>query len=236
MEEVRSRESEAPEGLTVVAERQTAGQGRAGRAWLGTPGGSLLFSTLLRPECLPQRFQLFPVVSGLAVVVALETMYGIRAEVKWPNDVLVNGRKLAGILVTSRVNRGSISKAVIGVGINLTRAPLEVADRAIAVADVIDTPVDRDRLLEEVLSNLGVVYGSVLDEDVDWLQELWQERAAWLGERVLVRTRQESIPGMLDGISRAGALRLATTDGPILEVTSGDIEQGPRPDAELGDN
>ncbi|MCC6945966.1 MAG: biotin--[acetyl-CoA-carboxylase] ligase, partial [Thermomicrobiales bacterium] len=114
MDEIRHREPGAPEGLTVVADQQTAGRGRMGRTWRDEPGQSLLFSTLLRPDCEPADFRLFPVAAGLAVARAVAECYAIEANVKWPNDVLIEDRKVAGILVTTRIGEGRIMSATIG--------------------------------------------------------------------------------------------------------------------------
>src|SRR5215218_8906374 len=109
-----------PEGLVVVADRQTAGRGRAGRAWHSASGSGLLFSILLRPRKTPAEIADFPLIVGLAVAEAIDEIAGVRSSLKWPNDVLIDDKKVAGIVMTSRIMDETIDYLNIGIGINVT--------------------------------------------------------------------------------------------------------------------
>ena len=129
MDEIASRAAGAPEGLTVVARHQSEGRGRADRPWHAEPGSSLLFSTLLRPNCEPARFQVFPLLVGLAIAESIDSCCNVRAQVKWPNDVLIDGRKVSGTLVTTRIAYDRVESAILGVGLNVFGSPGQLTRR-----------------------------------------------------------------------------------------------------------
>lgn len=228
MDEIRLREPNAPEGLTVVAARQTSGRGRMGRAWQDEPGQSLLFSTLLRPNCSPETFQLFPIAAGLAVVRAIDDLYSVDARLKWPNDVLIGDRKLAGVLVTSRVSGDVVESATIGIGINLLAVPTGVQGDAVALVDVVSQPVERRVVLDAVLRNLEDVYSAVLRHKASSLVEAWTDRAAWIGEWIDVITPQGILSGRMLGIDLSGSLLISPDGARQTSVAVGDVSRGIR--------
>ena len=123
-------EAGAPEWTLVAANHQTAGRGRLGREWVDTPGEALLFSTVLRPDLLPERVGLLSLLAGLAMCLACRESSGADVGCKWPNDLLVDGRKVGGILAESKVLDGSLAHVVIGIGVNLAGSPSGVPDAA----------------------------------------------------------------------------------------------------------
>jgi BirA family biotin operon repressor/biotin-[acetyl-CoA-carboxylase] ligase len=228
MDEIRHREPGAPEGLTVVADQQTAGRGRMGRTWRDEPGQSLLFSTLLRPDCEPADFRLFPVAAGLAVARAVAECYAIEANVKWPNDVLIEDRKVAGILVTTRIGEGRIMSATIGVGVNLHTTPTIAEMQGAALQEFTDRPIEPNDLLQVVLRHLEEVYSAVLRGDAAPLVHAWTSRAAWLGEIVDVALPSGTVRGRFEGIDAAGHLLLRNDDGSTEAIAVGDVTRGIR--------
>jgi BirA family biotin operon repressor/biotin-[acetyl-CoA-carboxylase] ligase len=154
----RASEDE-PEGLVVVAEHQSAGRGRLGRVWVTAPRAALTFSLLVTPDAVPvATWPWLPLLTGLAVVEGVSVCTGLEASLKWPNDVLVADRKVAGIL-TERIERPSGAAAVVGVGINVssTRAELPV-DTATSLALAGAPDVDRGAVLVAVLRSFGLLY------------------------------------------------------------------------------
>src|SRR5262245_37637101 len=141
----------AADGTVVLASSQRAGRGRRGRAWLDEPGASLLFSILMRPRLRAARWPLLSLMTGVAVARALDRVAGLHPALKWPNDVLVNGRKIAGILLESRLTERPL--VVIGVGINLFQEsfPAPLRARATSVRQATGRLVDPALLLEDTL-------------------------------------------------------------------------------------
>lgn len=223
----------APVGAVVVADHQTAGRGRWGRSWYGTPGSSLMFSVVLRPRLPRARLGLLPIAAGLACAAALEELSGLPLRLKWPNDVTCRGCKLAGILVESRFEHGALRAAVCGIGINLFQRPedfpAEIAGRATSVAaEVGALAFGRVPARAELLG--AVLWG--LEQRVALLEQpappddLLAEAAARseiLGREVVVAFADgRTVNGRARRQLASGALELATPGGTLV-VESGEI-------------
>jgi BirA family biotin operon repressor/biotin-[acetyl-CoA-carboxylase] ligase len=229
MDEVARRASIAPEGLTVIAGEQTKGRGRAGRQWHAPPGSGLLFSTLLRPGCSIDVFQVFPLLAGLAVAEAIEDVTGVHALVKWPNDLLVGDRKFAGVLVTSNVAAGIVERAILGVGINISRVEDKLEEGAIALDEVANRTADSHALLDQAMMSLSAAYAQVLTDHTQALLDRWLDRAVYVGEKVKIVDGDQVHIGRYAGITPHGAIILQTCAGVYREVHSGDLVRGPVP-------
>lgn len=208
----------SPAGVVVVADAQTAGRGRQGRAWEDRPGGSLLFSVTVPTP--PTSLSLVPLATGVAVVDAL-LRRRLRGELKWPNDVLVGGRKCAGILVEHHGDQ-----LVIGVGINVDWRGIE-RDGEMAtwtsVAEELDADVDRWDLLTDVLRGLDL-WVRDLSRGVSRLLENYTGRCITLGRQVRVATPGgTTVEGTARDISRDGELVIESGDG-LVAVRAGDVE------------
>ena len=220
--------------LWITAARQTAGKGRSGRSW-SSPTGNFSGSFLFQPGCPPQHLAQLAFVAGLAVHDTVAVLLNGRRRtasdpgtgpegprLKWPNDVLIDGAKLAGILVEA-TNRGQVQFAVIGIGVNLLHAP-EVPGRAtVALADagVAVTPAaflpQLARCLERRLHHWdrGAGFASIR---ADWLA-----RGPALGDSITVHRGTDTVSGMFSGLGEDGALLLTTPDGNVVGLTYGDI-------------
>lgn len=222
-------EAGAPEGLLVVAEEQTAGRGRAQRRWLTPPGTALAVSVVLRPA-LPAR--LAPRVSmlaGLAVCAAVEHA-GLRPELKWPNDVLVNGRKTAGLLAEAAFRGDELDYVIVGVGLNIRWAPdpAQVDFPATCLEAEAGRPLDRLTLLRALLAGLEAHYPQLAEPA---LVAAWRARLAWLGAPVIVRTAAGPMAGRLLDVDEDGALRFQSETGEVQRVLAGEVSLRPaRPD------
>ena len=208
-DEVRLRARDrAPAGLVVLAERQTAGRGRRGAAWLSPPGEGLTFSVLLRPSEPMALWPRLSLVAGLAVAEALGG-FGIEAEIKWPNDVLVGGRKICGILVEA----GS-EFVVVGIGVNVaTRSfPEGLAGQATSVWIERGGGVERPELLERILASLAGWSGA-LGGGFPGVVRRVRERCALTGRRVRLRVGDGALEGTVQGVGEAGELLLETPEG-----------------------
>lgn len=223
----------APEGTVVVAEAQTAGRGRFGRTWL-SPGGLNLYTSILLNRPLPAAtLTWIPLLAAVAVARAVQDRTGLRAALKWPNDVLVIrggvGRKLAGILVDAIGTGATSGRAlVVGIGINVNM-PLEAFPdelRATATSILIETgtPIDRAGLLADLLGELERRYEHVCAGGTGGIASAYQELCDTIGQRVRIElVGKEQVEGTAEGLASDGALRLRTGDGKILEIRAGDV-------------
>lgn len=209
----------------IVAERQTAGRGRRGRQWQSWPGGSLTFSTLWRfaPAApVPAGLSL---VAGLAVVRALEILGVQGLQLKWPNDVLVHGHKLAGILVELLPGRGRTPAAVVGIGINLhLPAGTRIPDQP-AVTDLgehLATLPDRNRLLAAVLTELYALFDTYAAAGFPALRGAWQQRNAFADLPVRITGDGNEMTGICAGVDDDGALLLRTDTG-LTRILTGEV-------------
>jgi BirA family biotin operon repressor/biotin-[acetyl-CoA-carboxylase] ligase len=201
----------APHGALVTADEQTAGRGRQGRRWTAPPGSALLMSVLLRG--LEKRHALLPLTASVAVCEAVE----VPCAIKWPNDVWIEGRKLAGILVEGRPQEGW---AVLGIGLNVgieeQQFPAELRDSATSLSMAGAAP-PRDELLELLLNSLDAWVEAPAGE----ILEAWRERDALLGSEV----RWEGGEGTAAGIEDSGALLVDTADGRVA-LDAGEVHLG----------
>lgn len=215
--------ADAPDGTVVVADAQSAGRGRLGRRWHTAPGKSLALSVLLREGCEPAAVGLLPLAAGLAVAEALESL-GARPSLKWPNDVLLGERKVAGVLCEAK--RGA---AVVGAGVNLGQAadefPEEIAATAISLgqAGVVAT---REDVAAAFLGALEARWDALRRDGPATLLEAWRARAAFWGSEVTVRAAGGLLRGVALGLDAGGALRLALADGTETAVRAGELDLG----------
>ena len=195
----RARAGE-PAGLVVVAEAQTAGRGRLDRAWTSPPRAGLTLSALVRPDLPPVRWPWLPLLTGLAVAEALRAQAGVEAVLKWPNDVLVDGRKLCGVLAEVP----ETGAAVLGIGLNVTTRAEELPHAA-ATSLLLEgaTTTDRDTLLRAVLRSLTDVLA-----DVDASRAAYRERCSTLGQSVRVH-----LPG---DVTTDGTAEAVDDDGRLV--------------------
>jgi BirA family biotin operon repressor/biotin-[acetyl-CoA-carboxylase] ligase len=213
------------DGDIVIADRQTAGRGRLGRSWFSPPGSGLYVSIVLRPSSAradPQRATgLLTLAAGLAVAEAIEAATGLRADIKWPNDLVAARRKLGGILAEAvGVERGSaagrvIARVVLGYGINVGSAayPPDLADRATSLEGVLGRPVDRATVCAETLAAVSGRYRDLLAGRFDAILDGWRSRAsASFGARVTWRTPSGPGSGVTAGIDDRGALLVRVGD------------------------
>jgi BirA family biotin operon repressor/biotin-[acetyl-CoA-carboxylase] ligase len=210
----------------VVADYQSAGRGRAGRKWVTNPGSALAFSLLLRPADRDTRhLTCYSPLGALAITEALRCLHGIQAEVKWPNDVLVRRRKLAGILVENSWNGQNLRAIVIGIGVNVSSKAVPPAQESMFPVTCVESetgsPVDRWRLLAEVVK--GIAAGRERLGQTAFFEE-WSRYLAFKGEQVCVSgTLREDLVGRLVGVDFEGNLMIETAAGKQVAVSIGDV-------------
>ena len=221
----------APEGTVVVSDEQTAGRGRSGRTWHSPPGTSLSATLVLRPDVPPLALATLPLMAGIAVAEALESLTGAPVHLKWPNDVWMGSdperRKLAGILLTSAISGQQVNHVLCGVGVNLTVALDQVPPGGTSVLAATGRAVSPRDMLDALLETFADRYRAYLDAGGRPTLDAWLARAAMMGELVTVQDAGQSRTGRFAGIDDDGAL-LLDHDGALHRVVAGDLTRGPR--------
>jgi BirA family biotin operon repressor/biotin-[acetyl-CoA-carboxylase] ligase len=212
----------AEHGATFVADSQTSGRGRRGHRWSSPPGENLTFSVLLRPRFAAEHAGAFTLAVGLAVRDVVARVIRASAQIKWPNDVLVNGRKLCGILVESQLQHGKIAALVVGVGLNvhMRDLPAEIAATATSLALEGAGVVEREALLCDILEALAARLEQYENGGLPALLPELLRHDALSGRRV----RIDATAGIARGIDASGALLVETAASTLASVVSGTVE------------
>ncbi|HEX5706104.1 MAG TPA: biotin--[acetyl-CoA-carboxylase] ligase [Pyrinomonadaceae bacterium] len=226
-EAARQAAAGAREGLCVVASEQTAGRGRQGRAWVSPPGAGLYFSTVLRPRLDASAWPLLTLAAALAASDALRETCALETDIKWPNDLLADGRKVCGILAETVEGAGGGRACVVGIGINLRAdaLPPELRVAATSVEELTGARPKYDELLESLVGALAARYARLQGEGgaQETLRE-WCARSSYAeGRRVRVSLGAESFEGTTRGLEADGALRVETMEGDLRVVRAGDV-------------
>ena len=212
----------AREGTVIIADEQTAGKGRIKRLWF-TPEGNIALSTVLYPGIsdLPYLVML----ASLAAARSIETVTGLKTQIKWPNDVLIDGKKVCGILLESDVRGDVVVYAIIGIGINvnvhLDDFP-DIAATATSLTTELDKNVCRAELIRRLLMELDGLY-LALSEGSESIHAEWQDRLVTLGKRVQVTSGDSIIEGVAESVARDGSLLLRLPDGSTTRIVAGDV-------------
>ena len=212
----------AAHGTVLVADHQTSGRGRLGRVWTAPPGTALLFSVVLRPQNVDStRWGWLPLTVALAVNDALHG-WGVQSNVKWPNDVLVDGAKLAGIL-TERVDTTQGVAVITGVGLNVDMARDQLPTPNATSLQLLNASIDRDGLLLELLSKLQDRYAQWSDARWNQLSESYLTASSTIGRDVQVEVPAgERVSGIATGVDDLGRLIVATSTEPV-HLSAGDV-------------
>lgn len=225
----------ATDSCLVIADQQTQGRGRLGRHWVTQPGAALAFSLILSPTADERsRPGYFSPLGALAISQAVEDMLGLAPQVKWPNDVLLGGRKAAGILVETAWLGDQMKGVVIGIGLNVTQAAVPPADQllfpATSVEEAAGRAVDRLDLLHAILHSLFAWRKQI---SLPAFRQAWEKRLAFRDQIVQIEETARSgsggkfITGRVIGIDEAGSLVLRGADDKIITITTGDVRLRP---------
>ncbi len=215
----------APEGTIVLAELQTGGRGRLGRAW-ASPRGNVYLSVILRPALPMSKAPLITLMGAVAVAAAVRAYPGPEAGIKWPNDVLLAGKKVSGLLSELSAETDRIRHIVLGIGVNVNMDPRElppdVRPLATTLADAAGRPVDRTVLLGRLLGELDRWYERLLKDEAAVLAE-WRTLNVTTGRRVTVRGAGPAIEGLARDIDDEGRLLVELDSGVVHRVSAGDV-------------
>lgn len=214
----------APEGTVAFADEQTAGRGRLGRSWITPPATNLAATLLLRPPASVLRA--IAMIAPLAICDAVEEVGGIRADIKWPNDVQIGGKKLAGVLieVPEPPADGGAGVVLVGTGINVNFDPREhgeIRDIATSLRAELGRDIDRETLLASYLAHFEAMYAAV--KSGTSVRDRWRERLVTLGQDVRAAWQGGSAEGVAEDVDADGALLVRTADGQVVRVEAGDV-------------
>ncbi|HKM17538.1 MAG: biotin--[acetyl-CoA-carboxylase] ligase [Firmicutes bacterium] len=216
----------SPEGLVIRAARQTQGRGRRGRVWHSEPGG-LYFSILLKPKLPPAELAKITLVAGVTIVEVLRRRYDLPAELKWPNDVVITGKKVAGILCEGVTHGSDYGSVIVGIGINtnqkITAMPEKLRATAGSLEYFIGSKLDNNVLLQHILRRFGNNYRRLLSGNSRELLSSAREYTTMLGKTVQVITETQVYTGKACDLSEHGALIIENADGSRHELWSADI-------------
>lgn len=219
----------APDGTVIVAESQTAGKGRMLREWSSVSQKGIWTTLILRPEIPPHLAPQFTLVIAVAVVNAIKALYpNIDARIKWPNDLLIEGKKVTGILTEMVAEADRVEAILVGIGINVNQQqqdfPEEIQTIATSLAEKVGQPIDRAELLAKVLQYSEHYCDLYVKHGFSRIKTLWEEASITIGNRVRATTIREVIEGTAIAISDSGVLQIRKENGEIVSVYSADIE------------
>lgn len=217
------------EGAVVLAEFQSEGKGRLGRRWQASAGENLLFSVILRPSIPRSSAGFLTFYASVAVARAIDEACGSFIECKWPNDLLLEGKKVCGILLENSIEKDLVECSVIGVGLNVNQTdfPGELGTKAVSLRSALGRPVDRIALLAGILRSFERSYDEVRRSSFDGLVTEWVSRCRMFGREVTVSQDGRLVTGTAQGLNDDGGLLLRTPDGPRI-IYAGDISLHPR--------
>ena len=229
IEAKRYAEAGAPHGTTVVANMQTAGKGRRGKTWQSPEGSAIYMTIMLKPDFLPDKASMLTLVMALSVADAIEETTGLQSGIKWPNDIVVNHKKVCGILTEMNAESDYIQYVVIGVGINVNNASSEEfpeAIRQMATSLKIESGMQifRAALLERVLAHFEKNYDTFVSTlDLTLLKEAYEKRLLNLNAEVKVLDPKGEYEGIARGINEIGELLIEKEEGEIVPVYAGEV-------------
>lgn len=224
----RLAEEGAFHGEVVLCEAQTAGKGRRGRNWASPRGVNLYLSVVLRPELPPQRASELTLVAAVALAETLNEAGG-QARIKWPNDVQLDGKKVAGILTELSAETDRVRFVIVGIGVNLNAAPEdfspEVREVATSLKEARGQSVPRALFAAALLTRFEAWLDRHAEEGFEPVREAWKRLSSTLGHDVLVRTDRQELRGRAEDIDPSGALLVRTEEGVLERILAGDVEQ-----------
>jgi BirA family biotin operon repressor/biotin-[acetyl-CoA-carboxylase] ligase len=223
----RLAESGAPEGTLVVADSQDSGKGRRARKWFSPPGLGIYLSFILRPAISPAEAAKITLLTSVSTAEAVSELTGLQTRIKWPNDILAGGKKIAGILAEISTELDSINYMVVGLGLNVNvpQGALPEELRGIATSVLIETgrEFSRAQLLKAILRDFERRYGAARRDGFQSALKRWRELSDVIGKNIRVETAGETVKGTVVELDRDGALVLRDSRGAVRRFLSGDI-------------
>lgn len=216
------------EGTIIVSDEQRLGRGRLDREWFSPKFTGIWCSIVLRPNIPPQKAPQLTLLTAVSVVRGIKKATGLQTEIKWPNDILINGKKLVGILTELQAEPDRINAVIIGVGINVNQTeedfPEELKEKATSLRVQIGEKISRAEVLQAILKEIEDLYDDYLEHGFRMVKMLWESYAVSIGKQVTARTLQGTIIGKAAGITDDGVLLLEDSEGKTHHIYSADID------------
>ena len=214
----------APEGVVVIAEEQTSGKGRLGRTWQANAGENLTLSIVLRPKVVTDAMNLLPLYVAIVAADAIETSTHLKVECKWPNDLLINKKKVGGVLIEGAIREGQLDYAVVGLGLNVNQLefPSDLLHKASSLRLEANKEIDRLQLFRDILTTLESSYKTAVASAFQTVVASWIKRSVMLNKPIAVSQRGNIITGVVKGLSTDGGLILQT-NGTLQTFFAGDV-------------
>ena len=221
-------QQDAPEGTVVLADKQLHGRGRGERSWHSPAGVGIYCSIVLRPELSPAKIMLLTLMTAVAIAKAVTRETNLSPCIKWPNDILINDKKVVGILLESKMCASGVEHAIIGFGINVNHAPADLPQELWSTASSlfieVGEPVDRRELLVKILTEVEYLYERLQQGDAAIILEEWRHFSATLGRHVRILQQGELREGIAVDVTEEGALLVRVEQNSLITVHAGDIE------------
>jgi BirA family biotin operon repressor/biotin-[acetyl-CoA-carboxylase] ligase len=215
------------EGVVVFAESQTKGRGRLGRKWMSPARKGLWLSVLLRPDLRPQEATQLTVASATALVRAIQSLTGLKPQIKWPNDILIRGRKVAGILTELSAELDHVKCIVLGIGVDVNLSadefPTELRKLATSLKAELNRPVSRPELAVAILRELDYDYARIGAGRFAAVADEWEACCTTIGHDVIIRIGDRQVGGRAEALGEDGALLLRTDHGHLERIIGGDV-------------
>jgi BirA family transcriptional regulator, biotin operon repressor / biotin---[acetyl-CoA-carboxylase] ligase len=225
---LRLGEKGEPHGTLILAEKQTAGRGRAGHAWVSEASTGIYVTILLRPPISPVISPVLTIAAGLAAREAVAEQTGLSPDIRWPNDVMLNGKKICGILTEMQAEPGRIHFAALGIGLNVNQTKMPAPIETIATSLRIETGRTHSRLelLARLLRQLDRYYNQFIIEGAAPILRQFAEVSSYAeGKRVRITTEKETFDGTTAGLEPSGILRVRRDDGTLEQILSGNLSE-----------
>ena len=212
-----------PEGSVVVAEAQGKGRGRMGRTWISPKGKGIYLSVILRPQLQLAEIPKITLVAAVGAARAVEAATGLKPEIKWPNDLLVGGKKIAGILTELNAEINRVNYMVVGIGMNVNTPADKLPAHGTSLARELGEKVDRLEVARQLLAHLDRTYAQFIKEGMEPVLEAWRGFAGFLGRRVRVAVEGRVLDGQALDVDPSGALLVRTDTGLVESVSAGEV-------------
>jgi len=215
------------EGVVVFAESQSKGRGRLGRKWISPARKGLWFSVLLRPDLRPQAATQLTVAAATALFRAIRDVSGLTPEIKWPNDILIKGRKVAGVLTELSAELDHVNHLILGIGVDVNQTttdfPTELRKIATSLKVEAGRHIQRAELAAAIMRELDRDYARIASHDFNEVADEWQQQCSTIGQRVAIHIGDRVIQGHAEALDDDGALLLRTQHGRLERVIGGDV-------------
>ena len=215
----------AEEGTVIIAESQSKGRGRMGRSWISPKGKGIYMSVILRPQFSPNDFAKLTLLAAVAVCEALRKVSDLDIGIKWPNDLLAGGRKLAGILTELNAEVDQMKFVVVGLGVNINASKRALPGEATSLKIESGKSHSRVAVVQEILRSLEYWYADIERQGFEHVLKRWRELALILGKRIIIKEHHQEIHGEAVDLADDGGLIIRTDSGETIKRLSGDVVQ-----------